>query len=316
MNASQPLSEHRWFANQVGTIVTISVLIAHTSIALAQSRTAGTRTLTTEQQVQAAMNDAISRLKSGDVVGFIEFYAPVDELREARKGRLGQSFGRIRTLAARTDVTKRLERANTAAPKINLGGFLATFTIPETTAESTAATETQPGRTISEEPLAGYAGSLQDALEQAVADLQANRIESFINRLFPRGELGHPDVVVRRKQWTSRLQQHPQMVEQMLADLKLLLQNNDVRKATGNSASIPIKGKRVPASRGRQIQLPDRTFKFEKLDGFWRFKDSTNKLLKVQEKIVAKSPPSLSEFGASDVIIMERFGDRWRFIEF
>lgn len=138
----------------------------------------------------------------------------------------------------------------------------------------------------------------------------------MIDRLFPRGELGHPEAAIRRKQLIARLKQHPEMVERMLSDLRAILRTQDVLRTTGNAATVSMRGELVSIGRGRQMRLPDKTFRFEKIEGFWRFKDSTSTLVEAQAKIAEKTPPPLAEFGSSDVVIMERFGDRWRFLEF
>jgi hypothetical protein len=280
------------------------------------NETADSQATTPEQDVQAAMKDAIARLKAGDVVGFIEFYAPVDELRQARRGRLGKSYERIRNPTAAANVINRLERTSGTTPQINIGGFLATFTIPPPIEKSTDSPTSEPAPKISKEPLSGYPGSLAEALQAAVVDIQADRTEAMVDRLFPRGELGHPEAALRCKQLTARLKQHPEMAKQMLSDLQAILKTQDVQRASGDAAAIAMKGQLVSTGRGRQMRLPDRTFRFEKVEGFWRFQDSTSKLVETQAKIAEKAPPPLSEFGASDVVIMERFGDRWRFLEF
>ena len=64
------------------------------------------------------------------------------------------------------------------------------------------------------------------------------------------------------------------------------------------------------------MQLPDRTFRFERINDSWRFADQTTALRASQKKVAAMKPGSLSEFGAADHIVMECFGDRWRFLEF
>ena len=289
---------------------------AQTPLRQSGKETADSQVTTPEQNVQAAMKDAIARLKSGDVVGFIEFYAPVDELRQARRGRLGKSYERIRNPPAAANVINRLERASGTTPQINIGGFLATFTIPPPIEEPTDPLKSEPAPEISQEPLSGYPGSLAEALQAAVVDIQADRTEAMIDRLFPRGELGHPEAALRRKQLITRLTQHPKMIEQMQSDLQAILRTQDVQRASGNNAAISVRGQLVSTGRGRQMRLPDRTFHFERVEGFWRFKDSTSRLVETQTKIEEKAPPPLSEFGASNVVIMERFGDRWRFLEF
>lgn len=150
---------------------------AQTSAQQSSDDESGNQATTPEQDVQAAMQDAIIRLKAGDVVGFIEFYAPVDELRQARKGRLGRSYARIRNPTAAANVINRLERASMSAPQINIGGFLATFTIPAPDEKSTDTLKSEPAPEISQQPLTGYTGSLAEALQAAVVDLQAGRID-------------------------------------------------------------------------------------------------------------------------------------------
>ena len=208
MIVPRPSNRPRTFATRFEILFVIIAVLVHTATVFgqkiplqnAQTENASTGTITAKQQVQGAMDNAIARLESGDVVGFIEFYAPVDELRQARKGRLGKSFTRIRTPAARADVIKRLKLARNITPQFNLGGFMATFKIPEPTQKSANATTTVQQPEISQEPLAGYPGSLNDAMEQAIADLKADRLDSFVDRLLPRGELGHPATATRRKQ--------------------------------------------------------------------------------------------------------------------
>jgi len=315
MSHLQQLTRHeRRTAHCTKLILLVAVLVCG-KVTFGQQPAAKKPESSPEQDVQAAMDDAIARLKSGDVVGFIEFYFPVDELRAARKGRLGKSFQRIRNPTAAAKVAARLERAKRTAPKINLGGFLATFTIPEPDEDSTDI-PAQVVPDISQKKLDRYPGTLAEALQLAITDLQAKRVEAFVDRLFPRGESGHPDAALRRKQLKLRLAQHPEMIEQMVADLQSILRTQQVRRIVGTVATISVKGKSRSGKRGDRIQLPDRTFRFEKTDGSWRFKDTTSELVKVQAQVAAKKPPSLGEFGTADAIIMERFGDRWRFVEF
>jgi hypothetical protein len=314
--------QHAWYRESVIRLLILAVfasgasLFAQTSPGQTGDEKTSNQSPTPEQNVQAAMDDAIARLKAGDVVGFIEFYAPVDELRQARRGRLGKSFERIRNPTAAANVIKRLERAKSTSPKINISGFLATYTIPPPPDESTKSAKGELVPEISQEPLSGYSGSLAEALQAAIVDLQTNRVEPLIERLFPRGELGHPEATLRHKQLTARLKQHPEMAERMLSDLQAILRTQDVQKASGVTATISMRGQLISIGRGRQMRLPDRTFRFEKVEGFWRFQDSTSKLVESRAKIAARSPLPLTEFGAADVVIMERFGDRWRFLEF
>ena len=86
----------------------------------------------------------------------------------------------------------------------------------------------------------GYTGNLAAALRQSIADLENARLEPFVDRMFPQGELRHPQAAVCRSQLLSRLKQHPTMVEQMKNDLSAVLESRQINRVSGMSASITL----------------------------------------------------------------------------
>lgn len=306
----------------VGMLVPAIAVLAGVSVSgqPPQDSTRAVRAAATAKGAQAALDDATRRLKTGDINGFIEFYFPVNDLRDAREGELGKSFTQIRTPANIAALIKRLEKARSVEPEINLGGFIATFAIPEDKSERPAEV---PSKTEPDEPSLplpdGYAGNLVEAVAQAIADLGEGKLEQFVVRIFPPGELQHRQSPARLRQLATRLQQNPEMIEQMKRELNFVLDSKQIKNVTGNTASIALPDRTIEVSAGRgtrRMQLPERIIRFERIDDSWRFADKTTELRQTQQKVAAMSPASLAAFGVSDNIVMERFGDRWRFLEF
>ena len=271
-----------------------------------------------KEGVQAALSDAIRLLRNGDAVVFVELYFPVDVLREARRGRLGRNFDRVSTPAAVDALIARLERAQKVDPQFNLGSFIATFTLPEET--PSAPSQSSPDEVaIPKAPLAGYQGSLRESLKQALSDLERGEVDRFIDRMFPRGELSHRDAALRRRQLKLRLQHYPAMLESMQQDLSALVASDQSENVTGTSVEMTIQ-RRTPDVRAGSRTAPGKnwqqTFRFERVGGAWRFADQTSELVEQQSSVAKMSPAPMTEFGAADQIVMERFGDRWRFFSF
>ncbi len=271
-----------------------------------------------KEGAQAALDDAIRLLRNGDSNSFIELYFPIDVIREARRGRLSRHFQRVSTPAEVEALIARLERARKVAPQINIGSANATFTLPPDA--PTARPRTRPDEVvISDTPLAGYRGSLRETLKQAVSDLEQGQVDRFISHMFPRGELNHQGAEVRRRQLKLRLQHYPAMLESMKQDLSALIASGQSENVTGQSVEMTLQ-KRTPDVRSGRRTIPGKNwqqkFRFELVGKSWRFADQTSELVEKQNRVAKMSPAPMTEFGAADLIVMERFGDRWRFIRF
>lgn len=297
------------------------VLLVSSTIALSAPPADARKAIEMARQKEGAheaLADAIRLLRDGDAIVFVELYFPVDVLREARRGRLGRNFQRVSTPAEVEALIARLERAQKVDPQLNLGSFTATFTLPADA--PTATPQTAPDEVvISKAPLDGYRGSLRETLKQAVSDLEQGEVDRFIDRMFPRGELNHQDAAVRRRQLKLRLQHYPVMLESMKQDLSALIASDQSGNVTGKSVEMTLQrrtpdvGAGIRASPGKDWQ---QKFRFELVGESWRFADQTSELVEQQSRVAKMSPAPMTEFGAADEIVMERFGDRWRFFSF
>ena len=268
-----------------------------------------------EAAVLEALDDAIAKLKAGDVAGFIEFYFPVDELRRVRSHQNSELVAISQTPVKLELLLKRLEVARQQKPQLNAGAFFATFTLPENVPQhlEIVTRKSEPPDTS---PLAGYTGNLLEALAQAVRDLEAGRVEEFADRFLPVGELRHSEGKQRRAALKLRLGQHPAMVETMLRDLKTMIASAQTTDVGGSLAEVRMPGLQIDLPRAGKKQFPDRVVRFEQVGKSWRFADTTTAQQATLKKVSAQAPPSLADYGILDQITMERFGDRWRFLKF
>ena len=114
--------------------------------------------------------------------------------------------------------------------------------------------------------LEGFSGDLNEVLAQAVAALEAGNYQEFVEKMYPRAELraatdsGMRDLL-------ARLKEHPQMVEQMIADLKALQQRTPEYEEQESIATFQI----------QEEDKPTRNFRFEK-QGTWRLANTSLKV--------------------------------------
>ena len=109
------------------------------------------------------------------------------------------------------------------------------------------------------------------------------------------------------------------MLESMKQDLSALIASDQSGNVTGKSVEMTLQrrtpdvGAGIRASPGKDWQ---QKFRFELVGESWRFADQTSELVEQQSRVAKMSPAPMTEFGAADEIVMERFGDRWRFLKF
>ena len=280
---------------------------------------------TPEAAVYAALDDAVARLKKGDIHGFIEFYIPLDELTRIRRkpdgiDKMAEEFaGEPEQL---NWLIKVLERARKGKPEFNESGVTATIVHPVPKKEEAPAEEATPSNVIKEPVLTkaaitGYGSDLGQVLNSAMAALNEGDTDAFVAKMFPASELRHPDAAARLAKLQARLKANPQMVEQMKTDLALASELSPKMEDGGKTAVFEIAGGEAPYGRGT-IPLPDRTFKFQLVEGSWRLFDNSTAIRKEIARQSALKPPAISSYqGSSDkpdgeFITLERLGDQWR----
>lgn len=279
---------------------------------------------TPEAAVYSALDDAVARLKKGDIHGFIEFYIPLNELTRIRRkpdgiDKMAEEFaGEPEQL---NWLIKVLERARKGKPEFNESGVIATIVLPVPKKEEVPEEET-PSNVIKEPVLTkaaitGYGSDLGQVLNSAMAALNEGDTDGFVAKMFPASELRHPDATARLAKLQTRLKANPQMLEQMKTDLALASELSPKMEDGGKTAIFEIAGGEAPYGRGT-IPLPDRTFKFQLVEGSWRLYDNSTGIRKEIARQSALKPPAISSYeSASDkpdgeYITLERLGDQWR----
>lgn len=278
-----------------------------------------------EAAIYAALDDSVERLKKGDLHGFIEYYIPLKELTRIRSKPDG--IDRMaEELAEETEqlnwLISVLERARKGTPELDERGYTATIVLPVPPKKEVPEEPVPPANVIPEPVLtsaliSGYGSDLGRVLSSATAALNEGDTEGFVANLFPASELRHPDAATRLAALQTRLASNPQMVEQMKTDLVLASELSPKMEDGGRTAVFEIAGSEVPYGRGK-VTLPDRTFKFQLVEGSWRLFDNSTAMRKEIARQSALEPPSMSEFQTEseepegEYITLERLGDQWR----
>lgn len=279
---------------------------------------------TPEAAVYAALDDAGARLTKGDIHGFIDFYFPLTELTRVRQKPNGidamaeEMAAEPKQLNWLIDV---LARARKGKPEFSESGFIATIVLP-VPKKKEVPDEPAPSNIIKEPVLTnaaitGYGGDLGQVMNSAMAALNEGDTDAFVSKMFPASELRHPNASARLATLQARLKANPQMIQQMKTDLALASELSPKMEDGGKTAVFEIAGGEAPYGRGT-VSLPDRTFKFQLVEGSWRLYDNSTVIRKEIARQSALKPPPVSDFQTGseeregDYITLERLGDQWR----
>ncbi len=276
--------------------------------------------MTAEQQVMAAVDDAVKRLEAGDVHGFLDHYLPIENLREIRNRSSLETVVAMLNRGGRESETldrqlALLKRAQGQKPEFNPGYYLATIELkPEDPGEEEAGPKyVEPE--VTDAALNGFGDDLNVVFQKAIASLKDNDVKTFVANLFPAGELRHPDAEKKLVMLESRVKASPKMVEQMIADLEALSELTPKLEKDGAEAVYVLKGRERTLDPGQRNQFPypDRTIRLQKVEGSWRFYDNTTAIRKTIATQLTQPPVGNALGAESDhEIKLERFGDRWR----
>ncbi len=258
-----------------------------------------------ETQFQADLDDAISLLKSRNVALFMERYMPLDYLEEVREFttieqhaenvKVGGEFEKdwLRNLSAmkkaavefqdeeksKAVIVADISPQETDGPKFSVANP-AEEKIPETK---------------------GFPGDLKQVLGKAAETLEAGDHQKFVENLFPPAELHITQSKDAMEAMSQRLKEHPDMVKQMLADLKALQKLEPRYNADKTVATFQLN----PGTK------KERTVRFEKA-GTWRMANSARK---IREDVYRQSrqPP----IGIQDRLTAKwvRIREHWRLNE-
>jgi hypothetical protein len=264
--------------------------------------------------VHRAIREGIAALEAGDVIKFYEDYGPIDQFRALRDS------GRLKSMRSSSVATQSLiatlKLFCEGKIRVDRDGLLARVTPSSDdpgaadAGESPNASAAVPSPKDDKVSLVGYGDDLPQVLHAGLAALEAGQIESFIDHLFPAGELGRLQADGKAK-LVARLKKQPELIEQMRRDLKAA-GNAPVEFNTEKTlASITL-----PAPSDHPEEAP-RIVKFQKIAVSWRFFDNSTR---VRDEIVRLSrlvPPKLSYpvvpgDGDRHALLMEKLGTSWR----
>jgi hypothetical protein len=266
--------------------------------------------------VQRVIREAIAALEGGDIARYFEAYGPVDQFRSLRdSGRLKSirlSFTATQSLIAS------LKPFRNGEIRVDRDGLLARVTPLADNPDKAGAEPEEPNPLAAvaspqddKVALVGYGDDLSQVLKAGLAALESGEIESFIDHLFPAGELGRLEANNGKTKLVARLKKQPELIEQMRRDLKAGLEAPTQFNAAKTLASITL-----PPAADDPVPAP-RIVKFQKLAGSWRFFDNSTPL---REEMVRQSrllSPKLSyPVSPGDVheLLLEKIGSDWRIL--
>lgn len=269
-----------------------------------------------ETQVRAALADAVKRLDNGDTRGFLEYYYPAEQLRLMRQANAVEEVAdELKQHPERFgDIRGKLAKAMQVKPTFDRSGAVADFEITLLADEQDAPKPIpfqEPSLTKAKLP--GLGSDLPTVLSKAEELLNNNEISNFVTHLFPAGELRHPDAKARGAALAQRLKDQPRLIEQMKSDLQVIQKLTPTYSTAKDVAEYRLPGTKLPLTRTQTVTTPERVFKFQLVEGSWRFPDNTTPARRTVAQNLARTLPSLTQFpGVQEKVTLERLGDHWR----
>ncbi|MBW3541531.1 MAG: hypothetical protein KY476_14785 [Planctomycetes bacterium] len=250
------------------------------------------------QEVTAALDDAIRLLDQKRYREFLEYYAPVETLRELRRTRdfdlAAQDLG-APGVAAELLTTLRKARAVTPVHDELLAH--ASFTVELTADERAGPSGDDPPAAPTGIVLDGYPGDLPDVLDAAIATLENGEYRTFVLQFYPHDvvkRLIHHD---KLDSLTSRFAERPEMAESMIADLRALKDIQPKLDKNAALATYALPGGKEP-------------IRLQKTAGTWRLYDEATAVYREISRLESLKPPATTV-----TIVFERLGDRWRLLQ-
>jgi len=280
-----------------------------------------------ESAVRRTLDEAIALLEAEDLVGYYENFAPVDDLRAMRdRGRLLQ----LRDVKAPNEVNRILDllkRFQGANFKMRPDGLTAELKVGPKKPDSPDGPDDPPDveANVADpdddklQKAGGYGGDLPRTLDSALQALDRGEFESFIDALYPLGELGRLKAENGRGKLIAELKSRPEMVESMRRDLQHCKKNpaefNSDKTLATFTMPVAVKGAK-PAQK---------TVKFQRVDGAWRFYDNSTPARRELARMARLKPAPLPEVTLlapqprnslkvpdKETLVFERLGPVWR----
>ncbi len=252
--------------------------------------------------LQTSLDRAIELLEAENYEGYIEEFYPVEEYRRLRTGR--RLTDEARHLSALPRFQERMVSvyriARETEPRWSDGGAIARFSINLTDLEEPADPAVAEAPTTPTIPdVAGWGDDIDQVLASALAALNDEDYESFVEHIFPANEVVHMQSTDGMELLILKLETYPEMVEAMQRDLEQC--QSAARTSDSDVTEITLTGDR------RNPQ----TVKFQLVGGNWRFFDSVTP---VREEAAFVASTAGGDGDDIVTIEMERIGREWRLV--
>jgi len=267
-----------------------------------------------EAQVRAALKDAVELLEQKNYNRFINYYFPVDQLRQVRKstGYTRAIFQLIRTPQAVNRWRMLLQAGVNADIVIHPRGYEARIEVDvkpaDPQAEEPADGPLEPE--LAQVEIVGFGSELKPAIQSAIAALESKDYQTLVSHMFPISQLSRMQPLDDNAPILQRLKAHPEMSAAMLADFQHIRDQAPALNADKSVATYRIPGTTVPITRQRKMTTPDRTVRLQKTGEHWRLFDSA---AAYHQQIAQQYSNGPTELRAT--LVLEKFGDQWRLQE-
>ena len=264
---------------------------------------------TPAEQTKAALQRLRTVMEEKDYVEFVEWFAPVDDLRQIREQNAVQEVAAsLNEWPHRAKMIAMLKHLEEQSPAFDPSGGVAAYEVDLLLgAEPDEGSDTpvvEPEELdVSDVP--GIDGDLPVVLAEAAALLEDEKIEEFVEHMFPVEEVARMRKDDRFAGLLERLEEHPEMVETMIDDLLAAAELEPKFDESGNVGQITL-----PSSRPLG---EERNLYFEKQNGHWRL---DNQAGKIRDNIARQLTNDPVGPGAGYALRLERIGDHWRLLEF
>lgn len=268
-----------------------------------------------ERAVVAAVGDAIHMLETGDLQGFFDYYYPVVPLKWLReRGLVERTIERVeKDPKFARGLIELLRHARKVRPTLDDSQTAAVFEFEVPGQKDIVAKAFEPPVDPESLKLTGFGPDLDVVIEKSIATLEKGEIGTFVERMFPAGELVHVQDAGEREALVAHLKASPETVKQMIADLKAIRDQKPKLDDGGDVAVFMRERGTVEIGQGRfkrKLELRDQTFKLEKVKGSWRLFDNRSRLQDELTRLSKLKPPKMTI-----EVTFERFGDAWRLSE-
>lgn len=158
---------------------------------------------------------------------------------------------------------------------------------------------------------AGFGEKFSKAMFTAAETLDSGDLEKFVRGMYPMDELARVTKGDQLKRLVFRLTQNPEMARTMTRDLHLVANSRDVsiKKTAGSPNSVAIV-RLPPGVRNGKA----REYRFELVDGHWRFFDSLRDVRAEHKRLLSAPVPGYTIPGRQITLMMQWQGYSWRLV--